>query len=1059
MKLLIAFAMIGIPALAQLDLAGITGTVTDSSGASVARAKVRVRNPDTNFAAEYITNGEGIYSAPLLRPGQYEISVESEGFRRAVRSAITLQVQDKLRVDFTLEVGLVSDSVQVTGSTPLLQSETSSTGTVIDTQKIEQLPLNGRDWLRLASLAPGAVTTYRARDRGFTANGNRSIQNSYLLDGVANVSYMRGLDNRRRDVIHPSVDALDEFKVQTSLYSAELGQSAGAVVNATMKSGTNRFRGSLFEFGRNAAFDARPFFQPAGTNKPRFNQHQFGGTVGGPVRRDKTFFFFNYEGSREANSSPQTATVPSLAVRTGDFGATSVYDPESTRQLANGAFARDPFAGNRIPLARFDPIAAKLIALFPAPNQSGARNFFYNPSSISDSDQINARVDHRLTNSDLLFGRYSQYSAPNTAPPGLPVPANLPVFTTTDTRGIAGSWIHNFGASAFNELRYGYNRIRVAQNTGTPRDDYGIPNSLAEGVQGPPVIGITGLNSLGAQGNLPIDKLSESYQVLDNFTWVHGRHSVKTGFDFRMISPFTNSTLNGKGSFTFNGVYTQNPASRGNTGAAFADYLLGLASNGSVGSRIISDESGKVWAGYVQDDWKITPSLTLNMGVRYELSTPYIEANNRMANFLYAGSNPAYGTLAVAGTNGYSRQLVGTDTNNFAPRFGLAWQASQKTVIRGGYGLFYGQDEGYGVVARMVGNPPFFVSVGFPSDQIHPNLTLSGGFPATAVDPRNAVSPNAVGYPYDLPMPYVHQWGLNIQRELPGQWVLEIGYVGSHGLKLLAARDINQPVPGPGAINPRRTFPLFGSLRGIEPYNSSKYAGLNARLEHRFAHAFTALVSYTWGHATDVASAINGEDDYSILPQNSRDLRSERADASYDIRQRLAANYIYELPFGKGKAFASQSWMSPIVGGWSLAGLTELETGRPFNLTTSRDPSNTGATSRPDRLRSGYLPSDQRTLDHWFDVAAFAIPADFTFGNAARNVLHGPGRVNFDLALHRDFRVRESLRLQFRAEMFNAFNHPQFSDPNGTIGSALAGVISGTITPQRQIQFGLRLAF
>ncbi|MDQ2949655.1 MAG: TonB-dependent receptor, partial [Acidobacteriota bacterium] len=747
MKSLACFFLSSFYLFAQLDLGSIDGTVTDGSGAVVAGAEVQIRNPDTDFTQDLVTNAQGLYSAPLLRPGNYQLIVEAPGFRRTVRNGIVLQVQDKLKIDFQLQVGQATESVEVTAEAPLLQSESASTGQVIDSQKITELPLNGRDWLRLGRLAPGVVSTYYARDRSFTANGMRSIQNSYLIDGVSNVSNMRGLDDRRRDVIRPSPDALEEFKVQTTLFSAEYGQAAGAVINATMKSGTNRFHGSLFEFGRNAAFDATPYFQPAGTAKPGFNQHQFGGTFGGPIKRDRLFFFFNYEGLREANSSPQVATVPTLAMRNGDFsGSPTIYDPR-TLTVVNGVSTRTPFTGNQVPMDRWDPIAKALLTNYPLPNQPGVRNFVYNPGARTTSDQINTRVDYRFGNNDQIFGRYNQLDSPVVNPAVLPPPANLPVTVPDKTRGIAGSWIHNFGPTLINELRYGFNRIQSSQSTGTDVNNYGIANSLAPGVQGPPVINITGLNSLGAQGNIPIQKLSETHEILDNITKVTGRHTLKAGVDFRLISPFTNSTLNGKAALTFNGAFTQLPSARGTTGAPFADFLLGLAQTANVGSRIVADEQGKVYAAYFQDDWKLTPTLTLNLGIRYEIATPYVEANNHQANFVYAPNSPLYGTLAIAGMNGNSRGLINTDTNNVAPRFGFAWQAMKHTVIRGGFGIFYGQDEGYGVVARMVGNPPFFGSVTYPSDQLNPLITLSGGFPANATDPKNLLNPAAVAYP------------------------------------------------------------------------------------------------------------------------------------------------------------------------------------------------------------------------------------------------------------------------------------------------------------------------
>ena len=1044
---------------AQVELGSIDGTITDGGGAVITGARVQIKDEDRNAVQALTSNDRGIYSAPLLRPSRYEITVEAPGFRREIRGGITLQVQDKLRINFQLQLGQLSDSVQVTAAAPLLQSESASTGQVLDTQKITELPLNGRDWLRLGRLAPGTVSTYYGRDHSFTANGMRSIENSYLIDGVANVSYMRGLDDGRRDVIRPSPDALEEFKVETSLFSAEYGQSAGAVVNATMKSGTNRFHGSLFEFGRNAAFDATPYFQPANTSKPRFNQHQFGGTIGGPILRDKLFFFFNYEGQRESNPSPQTSTVPSAAIRAGDFsGLPTIFDPATLRTV-NGAAVRDPFPGNQIPMNRWDPVAQKLRALFPLPNQPGPRNYVWNPTSTTTSDQINTRIDYRPGDKDQFFGRYSQLDAPSLSPPGLPAPANLAVTKSDKTHGLAGSWIHNLNASTINELKYGFNRVQILQNTGTQVNDFGIPNALATGVQGPPVVSVTGFTSLGSQGNVPIAKLSETHEVTDSITMIRGRHTLKAGFDFRLISPFTNATLNGKGSFNFNGAYTQSPASRGNTGAPFADFLLGLAQTGTVGSRIVSEEQSKVWAGYFQDDWKITPTLTLNLGIRYEVALPFTESQNHQANFVYAPNSPLYGTLALAGQNGNSRQLINTDANNFAPRFGFARQIQPKTVVRGGYGLFYGQDEGYGVVARMLGNAPFFVSVAFPSDQLSPLLTLSGGFPANAVDPRNAKNPSAVGYPVNFPLPYVQQWGLTVQRELFGGWVVEAAYVGNLGLKLVGARDLNQPLPGPGTINPRRPFPLYGSIRAIEPYNRSTYEGLNLRAEHRYSRGFTTIAAYTWGHAIDVASSINGEDDYSVLPQNSYNLKLERADAAFDIRRRLAISGIWDLPLGAGKPWVSHGIPALLLGGWSVEGLIETETGRPFNVVMSTDASNTGTTERPNRTASGYLPQSQRAINHWFDTAAFTAPTAYTFGNTPRNALHGPGRVNSDLSVHRQFALRERFRLTFRLEAFNAFNHPQFSNPNSTIGNSLAGVISSTIVAQRQIQLGLRLTF
>lgn len=1057
----IAMLLIAALAAAQVDVGSIAGTVTDATGAVVAGAKIEARNESNNAVTPAVSGPQGQYVLPLLRPGLYTVSVEAPGFKRIQRTGILVQVQDRIRIDFSLELGQLSETVSVTSEAPLIETDSASTGAVVDTHKITQLPLNGRDWLRLGRMAPGVVSTYRARDRSFSANGMRSIQNTFLIDGVANVSYLRGLDDRRRDVVRPSVESLQEFKVQTSNYSAEFGQAAGAVVNATIKSGSNEFHGSLFEYARNRVFDATPFFQPAGSPKPAFNQHQFGGSLGGRLVRDRTFFFAAYEGQRLATQSPGVGNVPLADVRQGRFGSTNIFDPATTRANPAGAgFIRDPFAGNVIPSSRFDPVAARLVDLWPSPNQPGTtRNFISNLRRTDSSNQMDSRIDHRFGDRDNVFGRFSFVRSPEINPSVLPPTANPVVTITNNTRGAAGAWTHTLNPTTVNELRYGYNWIIFDQSTGLPVNDYSIPNSLAPGVNGPPVISVTGFSALGTQGNVPITKESATHQFLDNLTLVRGRHTLKTGVDIRLISSLTGATLSGKGSLTFNGVYTQNPQSRANTGAPFADFLLGIAGTAQVGSRILADERGRAYAGYLQDDWRVSNRLTLNLGLRYEVMLPFYEVNNKMANFIYAPGATGFGSLVQAGQGGQSRRLVRTDANNFGPRVGFAYQAAAGTVIRGGYGVFYGQDEGYGVVARMVGNPPYFVQVAFPGDQITPNIVLRTGFPANATDPRNAQFPNAVGYPADFPVSYVQNWGLNIQRQLPGQWLLEVGYVGTRGLRLLGARDVNQPPPGPGPVNARRPFQGFGQVRAIEPYSNSNYHGMNARLERRFANGFTVLAAYTWGHAIDLASAINGEDDYSQIPQNAYNIRAERGPAAFDIRQRLSVNYIVELPFGRGKPWAGTGMAAAILGGWSLAGLTEAETGRPFNVTSVRDSSNTGTTARPNVLRSPVLDSRSRSIDRWFDPSALAIAPDFTFGNLGRNVLRSPGRLNFDLAVRRDFPLGEQRQLQFRVEMFNTFNHPQFGDPNGAIGNPLAGVISSTIVPQRQIQLALRLQF
>jgi hypothetical protein len=915
-----------------------------------------------------------------------------------------------------------------------------------------------------------ASTRTNERDN-FVANGARPIQNSYLLDGIENKNRILGFDGSSAQTIQPVIDAIQEFKVQTSNFSAEFGQAAGGVVNVTLKSGTNQVHGSAFDFLRNSQFDARPYFQPPGGSTPLLIQNQFGGTVGGPIRKNQTFFFASWQRSRERSSAPQIATVPTQAMQTGDFGARPIFDPSSTMVIPAGSgYVRMPFPNNRIPVSNWDPVGARVAALYPLPNLPGtASNHFYNPTERTDGDQYNVRIDNRFSSRDALFGRVSISNVQNALPEPLPQPANDTVIASPTGQSVAIGYTHLFSPSILNEFRFGFMRTRSQEQTVGPRlfEQIGLQGTFnAAEIHGLPNFSVSGLSALGpTQGvlpipatgstNVPIDKWGRVFQFIDSVSWVRNRHTLKMGTEVQLVDGYAHVTSFARPSISFNGVYTQNPQSRGNSGNAYADLLLGLLSSASISTQSTNQIRQWVYQGYIQDDWKVSSKLSLNIGLRYELATPFVEVNDRQANFIL-DSGPLFGTLVSAsnrGNGGLGRALVNTDYNNLAPRFGFAYQATPQTVVRSAFGIFYGRDENLGPAARLTNNPPFFVRTDYVSDQINPIIVLAQGFPSNALDPARVVSPTVISYPGNYPLPYVMQWNFTVQRQLPAKILLEVGYVGSGARRLYYANSPNTPLPGPGVVNARRPFQNVGSILDYGPFANSSYNALVAKAERRFSNGYSFLASYTWGHSLDTLPNYNDKND--PAPQDPFHLHSNWGSSNFDRQQRLVFSHIYEIPLGKGQNRS----LNAIVGGWAVSGIMSLQSGQPFTVTLNFDPSNTGVTGHPDRIRNGALPAAQRDPAYWFDVTAFQAPTSFVFGNSGRGILRGPGQFNLDLGMSRTFSLTERFRLQFRGEFFNLTNTPQFDIPAFTVGATNAGVISALVAPERQLQFALRLSF
>jgi hypothetical protein len=1046
--------------------AQVTGRISDQSGAVIPGAQISVTNPKTGLTRDSVSNNDGYFTIPLLPPGEYRIAVKKDGFKPVVRPDVVLNVEQVARLDFTLEAGAVSDTVTITSDAPIMNTETSSVGQVVDNKTVVTLPLNGRNYAQLAVLAPGATPNPGSRtEDGFSLNGNRLFQNSFQVDGADNNNYIFGVDTNTTQALRPSVDAIQEFKVETANYSAEYGRAAGGVISVAIKSGTNQFHGSLFEFLRNDKLDARNFFVNRNNLRKqplRFNQ--FGGTIGGPVWRDHTFFFFSYQGTRIRTSDTVVVTVPTADQKRGIFGTTNIYDPANVV-----AGARVQFANNTIPTARLDPTGLKLAALYPDPNQPGAvNNYASNQRQTDDADQIDVRGDHSFGGNDKIFARYSNSDRSRVRSPIFAAPGNGGAFATQPLNqipqawSVAGGYTRVVSASAVNELRINYTDNKSEQLALAEKSLYGefgikgVPQT--PGLVGLPTINVTNYTGLGDRTFTPNPKRSQMFQISDGFSLTKGAHGIKLGGEFWQLLGFAGTSNNARGTLSFNGQFTSRVPGQG-AGNAIADLLLGQTSSAALTTFQIVNMKATNMGLYFNDNWKVSPRLTLNLGLRYELMTRFRERDNRHGSFDLNPGSPTYGTVVLAKDgNHFSETFSDLDKNNFAPRLGFAWQATDKTVVRGGGGLFYGGFGFYAVGQTTAASPPFFLNIAYPTatTAATSQVTLANGFPADALNPSRAVNPAVGAQLRNYPFPTVYQGNLSIEREIVAGFVGTIGYVGNATTHLNGQIDMNAPRPGAGAVNPRRPFPTFGAINLFTGFGHSSYHSLQMKLERRFRNGFSLLSSYTWSHALD--NTQDGEDTtVPTLPQDQFNTNAEKGDSLYDVRHRSVTSVIYDVPLAK---WAGNSTIAKaILGGFQLGGIFVMQTGQPVNLSVAGNPANTTNPVRPNRLADGNLPRGSRTIDRWFDVSAFALPAAFTFGNAGRNILRAPGNVNLDLLVGRNFIFTERTRLEFRGEFYNATNTAHFGRPNAVIGSPQAGTITSTATPNRQIQLGLRLVF
>ena len=1072
-------------ALAQVDTGTIAGTVRDSSKAVISGASVTIRNLETGLETKTIANALGQYVSPPLQPGPYRITAEMQGFQRT-QTTVTLELNRRVVVELILQLGTVEQTLTITAEAPLLESETTTVGNLRTEQAVKELPLNGRNFATLLGLATGVTPAMTQRGgqpltavRGETANSANGMgfrSNRFLVDGLDNTENHNG----QGILIHPPVEAVQEINIQTSVPTAEFGRG-GVNVNVRLKSGTQAFHGSLFEFLRNAALDAKNFFDSPDRKIPPFVQNQFGVVVGGPLllpgynrNRNKTFFFFSYEGLRNRQAQTFLSTVPLAAFRRGDFSAhpNAIFDPASGRRTSAGV-VRDRYPNNTIPASQFDRVGQNLINLFPDPNLPGiSNNYLVNPPQPNDSNNVDMKIDQNFSDNDRAFFRFSRHNYNQTRPGALPAPAwgsTAAGLSRNPLHQFVASYTHLFSTSVVNEARAGVGRlfidsrnanygVNVAEQVGIPGINGG-DDPLRSGL---PQIGISGYPTIGDSGFRPALIISENWQYSDNLSWYKGAHSLKFGVEHLRRRYNLLQTTAAHGIYSVSGAFTQDLISSKGTGIGVADLLLGVPTSGNINS--LGGMRGyrrPELALYFQDSWKVTRALTLNFGLRYEafLGYPYIEVNDRMANFL-----PDKGDVFVVNTGDLpERSGTTTDWNNFGPRVGLAYKLGNRTVLRSAFGVFY-QAEPVPETNLPGVNPPFSGSAAFSNDRADfvGARRFSQGFPLpdTLVFPTEGAALFSIER--DFQIPYASQWNAGVQHQLSSQTLLSVNYVGTKGTGLLLAPNINQPRPGPGAVNPRRPFPRFGNIADVESAGSSIYHSLQLSAEKRMTGGLSFLASYTWSHAIDNGGFIGGR-------QNLYDLAAERGNGDVDMRHRFITSWSWALPFGRGRRFLGDAHGlgQVFLGGWQLNGISSIYSGLPFTVNSGINTLNGSGGRRADRLGQGSLPDSERTLRRFFDTDAFAVPGQFQFGNSGRNILTGPGTVQFDFSVFKSFHFdeRERYRLDFRTEIFNLFNTPQFNNPASSIGTVAAGTISsaGSKTTfqrtSRQVQFALKFNF
>jgi hypothetical protein len=1139
---------------AQGTTAQIVGRITDPTGSAVPGAAIKVTNVDTGSVREAETNDSGAYVLPLLLPGKYRLTITKEGFRPVTRTGITLLVDQVVRVDQELELGSVTQEVQVTVAAPLLESETSALGQIVDSAKIQSIPLNGRSSFRLVQLTPGLIASTAAngqfgdipvntnQDTTFSINGGRQMSNEIHIDGVPSTA---GQFNSITTI--PSIEATQEFKVQSNNLSAEWGRFGGGVVNVSTRSGGNQFHGVLYEYLRNDLFDANEFFnKAAGRDIPPFRMNQFGGAAGGPVNlgklysgRNRTFYFADYQGTRWRRGETARFTLPTAEQRNGDFSQTlnqagalvTIYDPTTTRPdpARAGQSIRTPFAGNIVPASRIEPIARKLISYYPQPNAAGDpftgfNNYATNASRRIDQNQVSGRIDHSFTDSYRMFARLAHNrtllgqpdSYGNVATPDPGAVGTTPFRQTTFALDHA---VTASPTSIFN-VKYGLARwyqFRETRSYGFDQRTLGYPDSLVKQFQIPvfPAVSVEQYGALGGQSYFISG--NDTHSLMGSWTKVMGKQTLKAGGEVRVRRINFFLLQGGGGVMGFNRAVTRGPNPLqfyDNAGNGVASLLLGYPGSGS--APIVSGVSAQNYyaAGYLQTDVRLTPGLTMNAGLRYEIETPFTERYNSINYFDGDLPSPVRnsqfpdlrGGLVFAGPG--ARHVWQWDRLNFAPRLGFAWSAMPKTVIRWGAGLFYAPAETSNAATAFASNAGYSSStplVASIDGGLTPYRTLGNPYPEGLIQPvRDSLGASTfLGQGLTVwddrqVMPVVYQWNFDLQRELPGQILVDAAYVGSRGVHLaFKNRQLNELDPQylslGTALNQQVTNPFYGSINvgtlaqrtvtrrqlllpypqytGVNVMNmtiaNSVYHSLQLKVDKRFSKGVGVLVAYTVGKlisdSNNTVSNNGGSANNPANTQNWYNLRAERSLSEMDVARNVVVSFVGELPFGPGKALLSgaRGPVAWLAGGWQINGITSHRSGFPLAMSASIS----GGGNRPNSAGRSAAIEESRTrgeaLAKWFETTAFLQPASFTLGNVGRTLpdVRGPSMFNQDLSLIKNTKLGERAQLQLRFEYFNITNSPSFGQPNTALGSGAFGRVQSTLLLPRVGQVAAKLNF
>jgi hypothetical protein len=1082
-----------LAALAQNS--GVQGQVTDASNSAVPGATVTLRNLDTGVSLNYSTNDQGLYVAPSLNTGRYTLEVSAAGFAPQSVSEFRLEVGQTARFNFSLKPGAVVESIQVAANAVLLNADTTEVGQVIDSKRITEMPLNGRNYLQLAQFTTGVLpggnsaAGSRARDEGaFSAVGMQIAQNNVMLDGNDNSSRTSGGPlGFEAQAVKPPVDAVAEFKVVTNNMSAEYGYRAGAKVLVNTRAGTNQFHGSLYEFLRNDKLDAANFFaNRSGAAKPSYKQNQFGGTVGGPVIKNRTFFFFSYQGTRIRLGQSYISSVPSRdIIERGDFSQQpaqrrNVFDPLTL--TGSGANAvRQQFPNNIIPLNRWDPVVRKVIDLYPAPNIAGRENlpdnYFFSPTDSDDANQYDMRGDHNFSEKHRFFARYSLRDQFRNQAGTLPYPAMGGQGQTVDLKGhnIVGNLSSTLRPTVFNELRFGFSQFDTAFDipfTENLNPQFGILNApgdtFPDGLdQGWTRFSPSGYVEMGPRSFWPNINNLTNYLISNSTLWQIGRHTLKVGGEYRHLNVYRDSSRFRRGQFAFSGAFTSAQpnvgTSRGNTGNGFADMLLGWVSGGTFGNNQGESVNAPYTGYFVQDDWKITRNFTLNLGLRWEVFFRGMFPNadqQTVSRYLLAGINvPTIADEGIVFPKDGGDCGCKNDLNNFAPRIGFAWSVNDKTVIRSGAGMFYGEPNNLSTDgANFRSGPPRQLEIGIQTSFERTGVFVQDGFPPYAITGDVPAGSTVYAFPDLRQNLSAGQWFFDIQRTLPFETLVTVGYMGTKGTHLANTRNVNLPMtPSVLPVNQRYIRPQFNNVTFHDNMLNSSYNALTAKVEKRFSKGLTFLSSFTWSKNIDQG----GEDllDGDQGPVTPWDLSRERSLSTLHREFAYVISGVYELPFGKGRPYLTSGPGRWLFGGWQVGGLLSLLSGMPLGHTINVNNQNLGGSVRGDYVRSPNLPSDQRSIDQWFDIGFVVPSAPGVIGNAGRNLIIGPGRKNLDLMISRSFMLPvEGHQIQFRFEAFNATNTANFGPPNAAVGTPNAGRISSAEDPRR-IQFALKYLF